>query len=205
MSNATKMRDSSSDVEPVIMLNSGILMHTAHPASAHIYTKDIAQGLSLTCRWGGQIDYFYSVAQHSVLLYDVMRRDFPDEHEWALWALLHDASEAYIGDVPRPFKQYMNDFLYKERQLLAAVAERFCLAPEIPHEVLRADHHIGLDEFVALHPGKSAGFMRNLGFEGIGIVVDPWSWQDAHKAWLSAMKHALGRCNRMHIWQEDCE
>lgn len=66
--------------------------------------KDIAHGLAMTCRYGGQCDFFYSVAQHSVHCFEeAIRRDL--EPDLLREALLHDAVEAYLGaDFPRPYK-----------------------------------------------------------------------------------------------------
>lgn len=68
-----------------------------HPED--ICIEDIAHGLAMTCRYGGQCDTYYSVAQHSVHCYDLATPE--NERE----ALLHDAVEAYLGaDFPRPYK-----------------------------------------------------------------------------------------------------
>lgn len=65
--------------------------------------EDIAHGLAMTCRYGGQCDFYYSVAQHSVYCYEeALKLKDP-----AIWreALLHDSVEAYLGaDFPRPYK-----------------------------------------------------------------------------------------------------
>ena len=70
----------------------------ASPVTDHVCAEDIARGLSLTCRFAGQCQHFYSVAEHSI---NVMRL-VPQEHK--LCALLHDAPEAYLGDMSRPLK-----------------------------------------------------------------------------------------------------
>src|SRR5262249_3879894 len=78
-----------------------------HPDDVDI--EDIAHGLSMVCRFGGQCREFYSVAQHSVLMANEMcRREAPPE--MALWGLLHDAPEAYLGDMVRPLKRSMPNY-----------------------------------------------------------------------------------------------
>lgn len=68
------------------------------PTEDKIQIEDIAAGLSMICRFGGQIQRFYSVAQHSLLVAALAPMDLKRE------ALLHDAAEAYLGDVIKPLK-----------------------------------------------------------------------------------------------------
>lgn len=92
-------------VHPVHQVNDGIItsymgvgIDLNNPTRDMINAKDIARGLGNTCRFGGQLQEFYSVAQHSVLVMMLAPK------EYALEALLHDASEAYLGDVVKPLK-----------------------------------------------------------------------------------------------------
>lgn len=69
---------------------------------------DISHALSLCARYNGHTEKFYSVAEHSVLVANLMVRLFPKENP--LEGLLHDATEAYLSDVPAPFKQHLPDW-----------------------------------------------------------------------------------------------
>lgn len=107
--------------------------------------SDIAHSLSLQCRYNGHTRRFYSVAEHSVL---VSHSVAPED---ALWGLLHDAAEAYIGDMVRPVKRHMHAFQVVEERLLYCIAQRFDLmSPAIPESVHEADNRILLDERAAL-------------------------------------------------------
>jgi len=67
--------------------------------------EDIAHGLSMTCRYGGQSDFYYSVAQHSVYCWEQAVELYPQDYYTVREALLHDGVESYLGaDFPRPYK-----------------------------------------------------------------------------------------------------
>ena len=103
----------------------------------------MAHSLSQMCRFLGHTKAFYSVAQHSVLVSEqVPRQD-------ALWGLLHDASEAYLCDLPAPIKRDPQMRIYRiaEDRLMAAVCARFGLEPEVPHSVRIADKVLLATEF----------------------------------------------------------
>lgn len=99
---------------------SGIVIDFLNPKIEMIKATDIAQGLGNTCRFGGQINQFYSVAQHSILVCELA----PAHLKRA--ALIHDAAEAYLGDVISPVKHLIRD-LYEplEQRLLTVIFERF--------------------------------------------------------------------------------
>ena len=85
-----------------------------------VYIEDIAHALSLLCRGGGQLSYFYSVGQHSLnCAAEAKARGWSKRQQLA--CLLHDASEAYMSDVPRPFKQHLSDYISHEKTLLDIV------------------------------------------------------------------------------------
>lgn len=98
-----------------------------------IVLEDIAHPLSMQCRFSGHTDHFYSVAQHSVLVSYIC--DAKD----ALWGLLHDASEAYIVDIPRPVKHCLKEYVALEKVMQEAICDRFKLDKEMPESVKKAD------------------------------------------------------------------
>ena len=67
----------------------------------------------------------------------------------ALWGLLHDASEAYLCDLPEPVKREPEMEMYRvaEDRLLACIAVKFGLAPEMPASVKQADRVLLATEF----------------------------------------------------------
>lgn len=83
--------------------------------------RDIAHALSNICRFGGHTKHFYSVAEHSILASEVVASlgGTPAEQ---LWALLHDATEAYMGDIPTPLKATLGDYRDREDALMRYIA-----------------------------------------------------------------------------------
>lgn len=86
--------------------------------------KDIAHALSLTCRGNGHVKTFFSVGQHCInCALEAELRGY--SKRVILACLLHDASEAYMSDVPRPFKASLPEYVQAEERLLELVYEKF--------------------------------------------------------------------------------
>jgi 5'-deoxynucleotidase YfbR-like HD superfamily hydrolase len=100
---------------------SGKKHYVLEPSFWDLAIDDIATGLAHACRFGGQIRSFYSVAQHSVLVSDNV------PFEFAFEGLMHDASEAYLGDVIRPLKLELHEYQRIEEIWMAAISHRFKL------------------------------------------------------------------------------
>lgn len=91
------------------------------PRPEEVHIEDIAHALANIARFGGHSKWFYSVAQHSLQVMDLM------PPPWKLEGLMHDAAEAYIGDMVRPLKQWMPEFRAIEKGIMGAIEERFSL------------------------------------------------------------------------------
>lgn len=105
--------------EPWIQVYSGKPFTFLSPGVSDIDISDIAHALSMQCRFNGHVKKFYSVAEHSVnVSYEV-------PEQYALAALLHDAAEAYIGDMVSPLKAHMPDFREVEHRIESAIYRRF--------------------------------------------------------------------------------
>jgi hypothetical protein len=110
------------------------------PRPHEVFIEDIAHALAMICRFGGHCRRFYSVAEHSVLI----SRAAAPEHK--LWALLHDAPEAYIGDTIRPLKKHLNGHRQAEQKIMRAICVRFNLHLELPASIKALDLAILMDE-----------------------------------------------------------
>lgn len=138
--------------------------------------EDIAHGLAHVCRFSGQCRKFYSVAQHSVILSENV---LP---EYSMEALLHDATEAYIGDIPGPLKAFLPEYSAVEARIWTALAQRFDLPPEPSMAVKVADSRILGDEARALFSKPPANW--NLPFMPFGIPIRPWDAATAERKFL---------------------
>lgn len=94
------------------------------PDASVFDVRDIAHALSLTCRGNGHVKTFFSVGQHCInCAREAELRGYSPRI--ALACLLHDASEAYMSDVPRPFKAAMPEYVQAEEKILDLIYERF--------------------------------------------------------------------------------
>lgn len=92
--------------------------------SNEIDIKDIAHSLSLQTRFAGHCKFHYSVAQHSVYVLECVKELTNDKNTW-LASLLHDASEAYLVDVPRPIKPLLKGYTELEYLVQSKILEKF--------------------------------------------------------------------------------
>lgn len=114
---------------------SGIRFCPTVPNISAICIKDIARSLSMQCRFAGHLSEFYSVAQHSVLV------SMNCNSEDTLWGLLHDASEAYLVDIPTPLKRSKEFEGYRilEKNMMKCICNRFGLDEVEPKSIGKAD------------------------------------------------------------------
>lgn len=150
---------------PWTLTSKGARFFPLDPRPGDIDIEDIAHALSNVCRFGGHCRTFYSVAQHSVLV----SRHVP--RRLALHGLLHDASEAYCGDLVRPIKRKCRDYQSIELVIEAVVALRFGLAYITPAEVKAADNRALMTERRDLMPPCPWAWTEDQAADG---GVPPW-------------------------------
>jgi 5'-deoxynucleotidase YfbR-like HD superfamily hydrolase len=97
----------------------GLYVNIFDPTPDMFCLEDIAHSLSQQCRFAGHLPEFYSVAQHSVHCSNVV------EDKYKVAALLHDASEAYLLDIPRPIKSWLTNYRSIEDTLMEVIAKKF--------------------------------------------------------------------------------
>lgn len=146
------------------------------PLPEEVCIEDIAHALSMKCRYGGHSTFFYSVAEHSVLVSKMV----PPEH--ARSALMHDAAEAYLPDVARPIKRSLTGFAEIEANVEAAIARRFGLDWPWSAEIHEADATILADEKAALMVDAPASW--HLPHPPAGVKIRGWFPEDAERKFL---------------------
>lgn len=142
--------------------------------------EDIAHALANQCRYAGHCLRFYSVAEHCVLL---SRHVAPAQ---ALAALLHDAAEAYLVDLPRPVKPYLAGYKDAERALERVIAQAFGLPSDwITPEVHAVDNAILADERAQnMHPTGDDWRLP----PPLGVTLAFWSPDEAEIAFLQRFR-----------------
>jgi hypothetical protein len=170
------------------------------PDPALIDVEAIAHSLGMLCRFTGHVDRFLSVAQHSVLVSHLC----PPEH--ALTGLLHDATEAFVGDVASPLKRLLPAYQEIEQRIWVAVTEAFDLPIDLPAEVKDADLralYVERDHFMPRPPTPwehehiSGQFQRE-GYPCAHLVRESWSPHIAKSKFLNRW-HELMRADEFDL------
>lgn len=164
-------------MESWIQTFTGRTLYPLDPDPDALDIRDIAHALSLHCRFNGHCRVFYSVAEHSIRV----SQQFSDDD--ALWGLLHDASEAYLSDVPKPLKQDLPEFRRAEDRLIRVIAERFSLPWPIPETVHEADMTLLMTERRDLM-GEPVGDW-GIDADPLPERIDPLRPSEAERAFLT--------------------
>lgn len=145
----------------------------------------IAHSLSLTCRYGGHCKVFYSVADHSIRVADIV------EPKYQLAALLHDAGEAFLGDVIRPLKYNLPIIQEAEERALKVVMGKFGVdwSEDVREAVKQADNIVGATEGRDLmYHVEDWGKLP----EPLEAKIRPMSFLEAEIIFLSMFRHYGG-------------
>jgi hypothetical protein len=163
---------------PTILLFSGTYFNFERPEETPVTIEDVARGLSHICRFAGQCPRFYSVAEHSIHVSQIV------SSELAWEGLMHDAAEAFIGDVAKPLKVLLGDYGVIERRVELAIAQQFGLADRLPPDVKRADvRMLRLEQQSLMRNGDNWEWTK--GFEPPeGITLSCLAPDDAMAAFL---------------------
>lgn len=151
------------------------------PREEDVDINDIVHSLSQQARFNGHSVKFYSIAQHSTLV------SMMCSQENALWGLLHDASEAYLSDIPSPIKKAPEFLFYREaeKKLMDVICEIYGLCKEEPEEVKIVDKKMLATEVRDLTMTEGRGWA--LGSEPYDFHIQPWSPEYARAKFVSRL------------------
>jgi hypothetical protein len=162
---------------------SGRPFYPLDPRPEDISIYDIAHALSQLCRFAGHTRVFYSVAQHSVLASTIVS---PNRR---LEALLHDAAEAYVVDVPRPLKRMLPAYRDIESRIDEVIRARFKLPRRPSVEIRIADEEMLATEGRDLMHNSHTWALREV--PRVDLSITAWSPHVAETRFLTAF-HELG-------------
>lgn len=165
---------------------SGRRFNPTNPHVDAIVIQDIAHSLSMQCRFSGHCKKFYSVAQHSVLVSHICDRAD------ALWGLLHDASEAYLVDIPRPLKRSgkFEEYRKMETVMTRAICKRFGLPESEPPSVKKADTILLATEARDLMAPLRSDWIQPE--EPLPFKIEAWDHQTAKNNFMKRFFQLIG-------------
>lgn len=142
-------------VEGTIRVRSGRYVELLDPKPDEIALEDIAHALAYICRFGGHTASFYSVAEHSLFVSAMLHRQFGDPR-LTLAGLLHDATEAYLGDMVRPLKRQLPAYKEAEDRMADVIAQHFGIDGALFHHPLvrEADEQALVFEMAAVRDAQ---------------------------------------------------
>lgn len=166
----------------------GIKFYPLDPRPEEVDIRDIAHALSLICRFNGHCKHFYSVAQHSINVIDAMKSGGVTNPESLLCGLLHDAAEAYLADISRPVKPFLQGYRNAEDKLQYLIYKAYGL--EVTPHLSAIIHEF--DDLVlhaeAMQLMKGDWVIPN----NITVCTDPREPREMEKLFLRAFKVLTG-------------
>jgi 5'-deoxynucleotidase YfbR-like HD superfamily hydrolase len=172
---------------PYLQTVSGRWVNPFDPDPEQLDAGDIARALGNQCRFGGHCRAFYSVAQHSVIVSRLVEEGGGDADD-AFAALMHDATEAYLGDMPHPLKHRSAlgaAFRAAEDGLEAAIRARFAIKADVP-EIKRADRALLATERRAFS-AETWHWPELDGVEPLDLELTAWSPDEAERAFAERL------------------
>ncbi|RRV18096.1 phosphohydrolase [Pseudomonas saudiphocaensis] len=179
-----------------ILTRTGRRFDLLQPCPSQVFVLDIAHALAHLCRFNGHASRHYSVAQHSLVVASIV----PAEHKLA--ALLHDATEAYVGDMVRPLKQVMPEYKQIEQRIWLAICERFDIAPELPECVREADMIALATERAQLMPDHPGEWECLADVTPLSLMLGVWQPAQAAMHYQDRLLALLQSTHRTrHTWE----
>ena len=178
-----------------IITYTGKPFYAADLTPESIDIRDIAHALSYLCRGNGQVTSFFSVGQHCLHCAREARARGMSVRV-TLGCLLHDGSEAYMCDVPRPYKQYIPGYRQQEEKLLAEIYKKFIgdsLSPEELAQIKTVDDDMLWFDLQTLLHGSAEGEKPVMATE---FSYDVLPFEEVERQYLALFEELTEELNR---------
>ena len=185
-------------MEPRIQTFTGKKFYPLAPRAEDICIEDIARALSMKCRFGGHAKMFYSVAQHCVLVSELLE---PSTESTLLWGLLHDAAEAYLPDFAAPIKEFFYAFYGEASYYISSLEHQinYCIQKALDIPPQSFNHHlIKKADLIALATERHQLMSEGFEWEGLAgiypapIKINPLSPYLAEDLFLKRFHDLMG-------------
>lgn len=172
-----------------IKLGSGVYFDLANPSYEQINIDDIANALSKICRFGGHCKGFYSVAEHCVLASHAARAK-GHSREVCEAILLHDAAEAYIGDMVKPLKIMIPQFSAIEKRIEREIEKAF-VVDFAKHSYVINKYDLGMlfAERKQLFGADEVVWSGESEFEALDVQLKKWSPHEAYLMFIDTWQY----------------
>lgn len=173
--------------EPWTETYSGHRFYILNPRARHLSIEELAHSLANLCRFNGHVRKFYSVAQHSVLVSQLVEKHGKNA---ALWGLLHEVDEPYLGDLVTPVKYALGYRKLKQisNRYIEAARVQFKLGP-YPRDVIKHADLVALvtEKRDLLSKRFMPGWLTDFGLplvDPLPITIEPWGIKKAKRRFL---------------------
>lgn len=183
-------------VDNTIRLRSGLYLNLADPRQDQFTIDDIACALSKICRFGGHVESFYSVAEHSVHCLGVARDDCLSPNE-QFACLMHDAAEAFVGDVVKPLKVMLQNYDAIECRMEGVIADKFGIDFVTTKAAYKKiDHEMLIAERRALFSADNVKWFGEDRVRHISPPIQCWNPKVAEQEFLSSVRQIVAMLRR---------
>ena len=165
---------------------SGNRFYPLRPHIDKVAIEDIAHGLAYQCRFNGQTQVFYSIAQHSLIVASLV------PPRMRLTALLHDAAEAYLGDMVKPLKVLLPEFAALEDKVSAIIAATYGIDFSDYAPIKQADLIALATEKRDLMPHSAERWAYLDGIAPLPGIIDAMGPAEAKQRFLQAFAELSG-------------
>jgi len=162
-----------------------------NPRPEEITIECIGWALSMQCRFNGHLNNFYSVAQHSVIVSEIVESGHPFDNKLIFRAFMHDAPEAYVGDIVTPIKKLLPKFYEIEDAVDRAICDKFDMEYNMPPCIKEADIIALITESRDLQDGPA--LESEFDIKPMDRTIEPLMPQEAYELFMQRFEELTDR------------